>query len=125
LVDENEQPVFTDPEIGDYHRLLLPGVYRLTISAPGYIAWTESAVRVVEAGATVVDVALSDGDVDEDGVVAASDVQQIANALNGETSGFNRDVDGGGVSVSDLQAVVDRALAVDVALAGNAVLGKR
>jgi carboxypeptidase D len=119
LVDENEQPVFTDPDIGDYHRLLLPGVYRLTISAPGYIAWTESAVSVAEAGAAVVDVALSDGDVDEDGVVAASDVQQIANALNGETNGFNRDVDGGGVSASDLQAVVDRALAVD------AVLGKR
>jgi carboxypeptidase D len=125
LVDENEQPVFTDPDIGDYHRLLLPGVYQLTISAPGYIAWTESAVSVVEAGAAVIDVALSDGDVDEDGVVAASDVQQIANALNGETGGFNHDVDGGGVSASDLQAVADRALAVDVALAVVAVLGKR
>jgi hypothetical protein len=80
---------------------------------------------VVEAGAAVIDVALSDGDVDEDGVVAASDVQQIANALNGETGGFNHDVDGGGVSASDLQAVADRALAVDVALAVVAVLGKR
>ena len=32
----NDHPVFTDPQAGDYHRMLLPGTYSLTISAPGY-----------------------------------------------------------------------------------------
>ncbi|MDP7639910.1 MAG: M14 family zinc carboxypeptidase, partial [Candidatus Hydrogenedentes bacterium] len=117
-VESNEQPVFSDPDVGDYHRLLLPGAYSLTLSATGYIAWTESGVTVGEGGATRVDVALSDGDIDEDGLVAATDAQQVVNALNGETGGFNRDVDGGGVGATDLQAVVDAVLEFDTAL-GN------
>lgn len=50
----NAQPVFTDPDKGDYHRLLLPGTYDLKISAPGYkakhkrgiVVGAEEAVRV-------------------------------------------------------------------------------
>lgn len=30
------RPVFTDPVVGNYHRLLLPGQYTLRFSAPGY-----------------------------------------------------------------------------------------
>jgi hypothetical protein len=32
----NAQPVFTDPDVGDYHRMLLPGEYALRFSAEGY-----------------------------------------------------------------------------------------
>jgi hypothetical protein len=36
LVTGNSQPVFSDPDIGDYYRLLLPGAYTLTCAADGY-----------------------------------------------------------------------------------------
>ncbi len=54
----NTQPVFTDPDVGDYHRLLLPGSYVLRISAPGYHPTTLSSVDVVEGTTTRIDVQL-------------------------------------------------------------------
>jgi hypothetical protein len=35
-VEPEGAPVFTDPEVGDFHRVLLPGTYALTAVAPGY-----------------------------------------------------------------------------------------
>jgi carboxypeptidase D len=35
-LDENPVASFTDPEVGDYHRVVLPGRYRLEFSATGY-----------------------------------------------------------------------------------------
>jgi carboxypeptidase D len=35
-VQGNPQRVYTDPDVGDYYRMLLPGTYRLRYSAPGY-----------------------------------------------------------------------------------------
>jgi hypothetical protein len=51
------KPVRTDPDVGDYHRLLLPGSYTLKCSADGYLdqAW---AVEVVSGTATIQDCAL-------------------------------------------------------------------
>ncbi|HCO93016.1 MAG TPA: hypothetical protein DIU00_03545 [Phycisphaerales bacterium] len=37
LVEGNSQPVFTDPDVGDYHRMLLPGTYDLVFHVPGYV----------------------------------------------------------------------------------------
>jgi hypothetical protein len=51
-------PVFTDSTVGDYHRLLLPGVYDIVVSAAGYVPDTVLAVVVVDSGATRVDVPL-------------------------------------------------------------------
>ena len=50
---------YTDPDVGDYHRLLLPGVYRLEISAAGHVTAVLDDV-VVEPGALATrrDVAL-------------------------------------------------------------------
>jgi len=50
---------YTDPDVGDYHRLLLPGVYRLEISAAAHVTAVVDNV-VVEPGAAVTrqDVAL-------------------------------------------------------------------
>jgi hypothetical protein len=50
--------VRTDPAVGDYHRLLLPGLYDLRISSAGYRATEISGVAVGEGAATVVDVTL-------------------------------------------------------------------
>lgn len=56
-VVEIGKEVRTDPDVGDYHRLLLPGTYTLVCSAEGYLdqAWM---VEVVDGAATVQDCAM-------------------------------------------------------------------
>lgn len=56
-VVEMGKPVRTDPEVGDYHRLLLPGTYTVRCSAQGYLdqTWT---VQVVDGPATVQNCAM-------------------------------------------------------------------
>jgi len=56
MVSRNSHPVFTDPQVGDYHRMLLPGTYTLTFAAPGYFNRTVENVVVGAAGTTRVDV---------------------------------------------------------------------
>jgi carboxypeptidase D len=66
VVQGNAQPVFTDPDVGNYHRMLLPGAYNLEFTAPGYT--TQVAGIVVGTGpATRVDIALDSTDRDDDG----------------------------------------------------------
>jgi len=50
--------VFTDPEVGDYHRMVVPGTYTLLISAPGYLSKTIRDVVVGTGAATRVDAVL-------------------------------------------------------------------
>jgi len=63
-VEGNAQPVFTDPDVGDYHRILLPGRYALTVEAEGYRSVTFEEIDVVSAGAVRVDAALEPTDED-------------------------------------------------------------
>lgn len=51
-------PVYTDADLGDYYRLLRPGTYALTVSAPGYESKTLANVTVAAGVATVLDVSL-------------------------------------------------------------------
>ena len=51
-------PVFTDPDVGDYHRLLLPGNYTFTFQADGYESKTFTGVEVTDGTATRLDVSL-------------------------------------------------------------------
>ncbi len=51
--------VYTDPDVGDYHRMLLPGTYTVQFSAEGYLPQTFSNVEVVADSATQLDVQLS------------------------------------------------------------------
>ncbi len=57
-VEPRGAPVFTDPEVGDYHRMLMPGTYTLTAVAPGYRPRSVSPVRVSSAARVRVDFAL-------------------------------------------------------------------
>ncbi|MCK4338484.1 MAG: carboxypeptidase regulatory-like domain-containing protein, partial [Candidatus Cloacimonetes bacterium] len=57
--DFDSSEVFTDPDIGDYHRMLLPGTYDLTFSSYGYIPQTITDIAVVDTGATIVNVTLT------------------------------------------------------------------
>jgi len=57
-VEGNEHRVYTDADVGDYHRMLLPGTYDLTFSAPGYASRTLTGVEVADGAATRLDVPL-------------------------------------------------------------------
>jgi hypothetical protein len=49
-------PIYTDPDVGDYHRMLRPGTYTLTFAAAGYDTTTISGVVVNSGNATVLNV---------------------------------------------------------------------
>lgn len=50
--------VFSDPAVGDFHRILLPGTYNLWFTAPGYMPQRISHVPVGSGNATRLDVQL-------------------------------------------------------------------
>ncbi len=56
-----DHDVFTDPDVGDYHRMLMPGTYDLMFEAEGYDPHLEEDVLVASGDATRVDVALWSG----------------------------------------------------------------
>ena len=53
-----DQDNYTDPDVGDYHRMLLPGSYDLEFAADGYGSTTVYGVVVEEGAATRLDIAL-------------------------------------------------------------------
>lgn len=48
--------IYTDPDVGDYHRMLKPGTYTLNFTATGYTPVTVSGVVVSSGAATVLNV---------------------------------------------------------------------
>jgi carboxypeptidase D len=73
-VEGNTQPVFTDPDIGDYYRMLLPDTYNLIFEAEGYATKRIENIIVTDGPATRVDVQLSDVDLDDDGSINLDDL---------------------------------------------------
>jgi len=58
-VQGNNFRVYTDPDIGDYHRILLPGTYHLIISAEGYQTKNVTDIQVFTNDATRLDLTLT------------------------------------------------------------------
>ena len=56
-----DHEIYTDPDVGDYHRMLLAGTYDLTFEVEGYDAVTVPNVVVLEAECTRLDVVLGIG----------------------------------------------------------------
>jgi len=56
--EEDGSMARTDPTAGDFHRLLLPGLYDLRIEADGFQSREIQGVVVIDGGATTVDVVL-------------------------------------------------------------------
>jgi hypothetical protein len=57
-VADIDHEVYTDPDVGDYYRMLLPGTYSLSFSANGYQTQVIDNVVVNSGSATELDVAL-------------------------------------------------------------------
>jgi carboxypeptidase D len=59
-VEGNDRDTFTDPDVGDYHRLLLPGSYTVEVQSTGYAkARFENVVVAPNQDATRLDADLS------------------------------------------------------------------
>ena len=58
-VDGSPFPSYTDPDVGDWHRIVLPGTHSVEISAPGYLTETLHDLAVTAGPALRVDVALT------------------------------------------------------------------
>jgi hypothetical protein len=54
-----EHEIYTDPDVGDYHRMLLPGIYDLRFEADGYDPMVVEQVEILDGDATLLDVALA------------------------------------------------------------------
>jgi carboxypeptidase D len=78
LVEDNNHPVFTDPNVGDYHRMLLPGTYNLSFNAPLYVPRDANSVSVTSGPATILDIELSTIDINYDGGVDFEDFDLLA-----------------------------------------------
>jgi len=56
--DIDSSEVYTDPDIGNYHRMIEAGIYDLRFTAPGYIPKTVKGIVVTDGNVTTVDVQL-------------------------------------------------------------------
>lgn len=56
--DTDNSQVSTDPEVGDYHRLIAPGTYSMTISSSGYISQTFTNITVSNYQTTIINAVL-------------------------------------------------------------------
>ncbi len=63
-VEGNGFPSYTDPDVGDYHRVVLAGTYDLEVSAVGYSTAVLRDVAVAPGPVTRIDVALEPLDTD-------------------------------------------------------------
>ncbi len=56
--DLDSSYVYTDPDVGDYHRMIEPGNYVLRFSTPGYVSQVVTGVSVADQVVTIVNVQL-------------------------------------------------------------------
>jgi len=57
-VDSSPFSTHTDPRVGDYHRVILPGTYTVTVSSPSYVTQVLPGVQVAGGPATRLDLQL-------------------------------------------------------------------
>jgi hypothetical protein len=94
----NEKPVVTDPDHGDYYKLLDTGTHDLTFSASGYLPRTITGVSTVWGTPTVLDVVL---DRAPQGVVAGRVRSVLGGGLD---AGIEIRTHPGGVLVTTVQS---------------------
>jgi hypothetical protein len=93
--------VFTDPDVGDYHRMLTPGTYTIEFQSPGYVTQTISSVTVAEGQTTTLNVQLVPVDTTPPTVSSNFDFNASKPRL---VMSFNEDV-GASLAAGDLSLV--------------------
>ena len=88
--DKDSSHVYTDPQVGDYHRLLKDGTYNVTYSAAGYISKT-LPVQIFDNQTTLLNVKLLKSTLSSDennsGYVSIDQIRIYPNpAIGGNTS---------------------------------------
>jgi predicted deacylase len=61
FVEGSPFPAYTDPSVGDVHRMASPGTYDVTVWANGYLPETVTGLVVTQSGTTDFQVALTPG----------------------------------------------------------------
>ena len=127
-VNSNPLVDYTDPDVGDYHRLLPPGTYTLTFSADGYADVTVPNVIVNGGSATVTDVAMGPQPtnlqvdayeiLDVDGIVMPGEVVDLALTLRNYGRAAN------GVAGRLIPAGFDAEVTRDMATYADVALGE-
>ncbi len=82
----NDHAISTDPDAGDYHRILVPGTYRLRVSADGYVTYETDNIIVAEGRAARADIRLSPvkpGHIDGSGSIDLADAIAALRVLAG------------------------------------------
>lgn len=92
LVQGRDQPVFSDPDVGDYYRMLLPGRHALTVVADGYHMRTVPSTLVSAGAVARVNIQLMPvsagtesrhtADVDADFRVSLSELLRVVQFFN-------------------------------------------
>ena len=59
--DTDSSEVYTDPDVGDYYRMIEPATYTLRFTANGFLAKEVAGITVLENSSVVVDVQLNEG----------------------------------------------------------------
>jgi carboxypeptidase D len=108
LLEGNTQPAFSNPDFGNYHKLVLAGTYNVAFHAEEYISYYVDNVVVNEGPATRVDIEMSDGDINGDSEINSSDIQLTVDAALGRSVVYNTDVNGRGITATDIQAVINK-----------------
>ncbi len=86
----NSKSVYTDPDIGDYYKLLDTGTYDVTYSASGYLSETQQGVSVTWGAATVLDVELDpDVPVSISGADSEADIPPVTRLAGNVPNPFN------------------------------------
>lgn len=57
--DADSSEVYTDPDVGDYHRMIAAGIYDLQFTAPGYYTKIKKNIAVSDGSVVVVNVQLA------------------------------------------------------------------
>jgi hypothetical protein len=82
----NDHVMYSDPDAGDYHRILVPGTYRLRFSADGYVTSETGEIVVGSDNAARLDIQLSPvkpGDIDGSGSIDLADAIAALRVLAG------------------------------------------
>ncbi|MFH1420187.1 MAG: M14 family zinc carboxypeptidase [Planctomycetota bacterium] len=124
-VTGREHDIYTDPDVGDYHRMLMPGTYELNFAAAGYDPVTYSGVVVNSGDATRLDVQMGPSAqiaFPNGGETLDANVETDVTWLGNPTAQFHVQYsDNYGQSSSVTDDFEDGSLGPDYATGGNAV----